>query len=82
LTNSRADYRPDLRKTQFASEPQIHSRLGTMYLSTGKDVFHGIRQGYEDAAHDVKQAVVGGDVEVSLGERHPKTPTATIRLLK
>jgi hypothetical protein len=33
-----------------------------------KDVFRGIGQGFKDAAHDVKQAVVGRDVQVSLDE--------------
>lgn len=40
-----------------------------------EDVFRGIRQGFKDAAHDVKQAVVGRDVEVSLGEWHLEMPT-------
>jgi hypothetical protein len=35
-----------------------------------KDVVRGIGQGIRDAAHDVKQAVNGSAVEVSLGERH------------
>jgi hypothetical protein len=41
-----------------------------------EDVFRGIRQGFKDAAHDVKQAVVGHDVEVSLGEWHLEMPTS------
>jgi hypothetical protein len=41
-----------------------------------EDVFRGIRQGFKDAAHDVKQAVVGHDVEVSLGEWHMEMPTS------
>jgi hypothetical protein len=41
-----------------------------------ENVIHGIHQGIKDAAHDVKQAVTGGDVEVSLGERHMEIPTS------
>jgi hypothetical protein len=41
-----------------------------------KDVFRGIRHGFKDAAYDVKQAAVGRDVEVSLGERHLEMPTS------
>ena len=41
-----------------------------------EDVVRGIGQGIKDAAHDVKQAVVGGDVEVSLGERRMEMPTS------
>jgi hypothetical protein len=41
-----------------------------------EEVIHGIRQGIKDAAHDVRQAVVGRDVEVSLGERHMEMPTS------
>ena len=41
-----------------------------------EDVFRGIRQGFKDAAHDVKQAVVGRDVKVSGGEWHLEMPTS------
>jgi hypothetical protein len=41
-----------------------------------EDVVRGIGQGIKDAAHDVKQAVTGRDVEVSLGERHMDMPTS------
>jgi hypothetical protein len=41
-----------------------------------EDVFRGIRQGFKDAAHDVKQAVVGRDVEVSLGEWRMRMPAS------
>jgi hypothetical protein len=40
-----------------------------------ENVIRGIGQGFEDAAHDVKQAVVGSDVDVSIGERHMVMPT-------
>jgi hypothetical protein len=40
-----------------------------------EDVIRGIGQGFEDAAHDVKQAVVGSHVDVSIGERHMVMPT-------
>lgn len=41
-----------------------------------EDLFHGISQGFKDAAHDVKQAVAGRDVEVSLGEWQMRMPTS------
>ncbi len=41
-----------------------------------EDVVRGIGQGIKDAAHDVKQAVVGHEVEVSLGETHMEMPTS------
>jgi hypothetical protein len=51
-------------------------RADDSIVDKAEDVFHGIRQGFKDAAHDVKQAVVGHDVEVSLGERHMEMPTS------
>jgi hypothetical protein len=45
-------------------------------VDKAEDVLHGIHQGFKDAAHDVKQAVAGQDVEVSLGERHMRMPTS------
>jgi len=45
-------------------------------VDKAEDVLHGIHQGFKDAAHDVKQAVVGQDVEVSLGERRMTMPTS------
>jgi iron uptake system EfeUOB component EfeO/EfeM len=51
------------------------SRADDSVADKAEDVFRGIRQGFKDAAHDVKQAVVGHDVEVSLGERHLEMPT-------
>jgi hypothetical protein len=44
-------------------------------VDKAEDVIHGIHQGFKDAAHDIKQAVVGRDVEVSLGEWHLEMPT-------
>lgn len=41
-----------------------------------EDVIRGIGRGFRDAAHDVKQAVVGRDVEVSVGETHMEMPTS------
>jgi iron uptake system EfeUOB component EfeO/EfeM len=41
-----------------------------------EDVVRGIGQGIKDAARDVKQAIVGHDVEVSLGETHMEMPTS------
>jgi iron uptake system EfeUOB component EfeO/EfeM len=41
-----------------------------------EDVFRGIRQGFKDAAHDVKQAVVGRDVKVSVGDWHLEMPAS------
>jgi hypothetical protein len=40
------------------------------------DVIHGIGEGVKDAVHDVKQAVAGHDVDVSLGETHMVMPTS------
>jgi hypothetical protein len=40
-----------------------------------EDVIRGIGQGIKDAAHDVKQAIGGHEVDVSLGERHMEMPT-------
>ena len=39
------------------------------------DVVHGIGKGIKDTVHDVRQAVAGNDVEVSLGETHMVMPT-------
>jgi hypothetical protein len=41
-----------------------------------EDVIRGIGRGFRDAAHDVKQAVAGHRVEVSLGETHMEMPTS------
>jgi hypothetical protein len=41
-----------------------------------ESVVRGIGRGIIDAAHDVRQAVVQRDVEVSLGERHMEMPTS------
>jgi hypothetical protein len=51
-------------------------RADDSIVGKAEDVLHGIHQGFKDAAHDVKQAVVGHDVEVSLGERHMEMPTS------
>jgi iron uptake system EfeUOB component EfeO/EfeM len=51
-------------------------RADDSIVDKAEDVLHGIHQGFKDAAHDVKQAVVGHDVEVSLGERHMEMPTS------
>jgi len=51
-------------------------RADDSIVDKAEDVLHGIHQGFKDAAHDVKQAVVGNDVEVSLGERHMEMPTS------
>lgn len=40
-----------------------------------ESVIRGIGRGIRDAAHDFRQAAVGQDVEVSLGERHVEMPT-------
>jgi hypothetical protein len=50
-------------------------RADDSIVDKAEDVLHGIHQGFKDAAHDVKQAVVGQDVEISLGERHMRMPT-------
>ena len=41
-----------------------------------EDVIRGIGRGFSDVAHDVKQAVAGHDVDVSLGETHMEMPTS------
>ena len=41
-----------------------------------EDVIRGIGRGFRDVAQDVKQAVEGPDVDVSLGERHMVMPTS------
>jgi hypothetical protein len=51
-------------------------RADDSIVDKAEDALHGIHQGFKDAAHDVKQAVVGNDVEVSLGERHMEMPTS------
>jgi hypothetical protein len=51
-------------------------RADDSIVDKAEDVLHGIHQGFKDAAHDVKQAVVGNEVEVSLGERHMEMPTS------
>ena len=51
-------------------------RADDSIVDKAEDVLHGIHQGFKDAAHDVKQAVVGREVEVSLGERHMEMPTS------
>lgn len=52
------------------------SRADDSIVDKAEDVLHGIHQGFKDAAHDVKQAVAGQDVEVSLGEQHMRMPTS------
>jgi iron uptake system EfeUOB component EfeO/EfeM len=51
-------------------------RTDDSIVDKAEDVVHGIARGIKDAAHDVKQAVVGGDIEVTLGERHMEMPTS------
>ena len=41
-----------------------------------EDVIRGIGRRFSDVAHDVKQAVAGHDVDVSLGETHMEMPTS------
>ena len=41
-----------------------------------EDVIRGIGRGFSDVAHDVKRAVAGHDVDVSLGETHMEMPTS------
>ena len=40
-----------------------------------EDVVRGIGQRIKDAVHDVKEAAVGRDVKVSLGENRMEMPT-------
>jgi hypothetical protein len=51
-------------------------RADDSIVDKAEDVLHGIHQGFKDAAHDVKQAVAGQDVEVSLGEQRMRMPTS------
>lgn len=41
-----------------------------------EDVIRGMGRGFGDVAHDVRQAVAGNDVDVSLGETHMEMPTS------
>jgi hypothetical protein len=45
-------------------------------VDKAEDVIRGIGRGFSDVAHDVKQAVAGHDVDVSLGETHMEMPTS------
>jgi hypothetical protein len=51
-------------------------RTDDSIVDKAEDVVHGIVHGIKDAAHDVKQAVTGDDIEVTLGERRMEMPTS------
>ncbi|MBV8174011.1 MAG: hypothetical protein JO151_05535 [Verrucomicrobia bacterium] len=51
-------------------------RANASIAEKAEDVVRGIGRGITDAAQDVKQAVVGRDIKVSLGERYMEMPTS------
>ena len=51
-------------------------RTDDSIIDKAEDVVHGIARGIKDTAHDVKQALVGQDVEDILDERHMEMPTS------